>query len=185
MPDPRIERTRVHVLSIARQMLVERSGDPLTFSRLAERAQVSRRTLYTHWGTIERVIAEAVAEPDASQDINPVGLTKREIVREILNLTRDRLVDPVTHVALTSLVSQAAIDDNAAEALALMGTARLEEHQNLLGLSITRQQYSKIVGPLYYSQLILGEQLSDEFIDDQVELALDVLNLSDDERAAS
>ena len=185
MPDPRIERTRVHVLTIARQMLVERSGDPLTFSRLAERAQVSRRTLYTHWGTIERVIAEAVAEPDPTTAIDVTGLSKREILREILNGTRDRLTDPVTHVALTSLVSQASTDDNAAEALRHMGTARKTEHEQLLGTSISHEQYSKIVGPLYYSQLILGEQLSDGFLDDQVELALVVLDLSDDERAAS
>ena len=180
MPDPRIERTRVHVLSIARQMLVERSGEPLTFSRLAERAQVSRRTLYTHWGTIERVIAEAVAEPDPTSVIDVTGLSKRQVLRELLNVTRDRLTDPVTHVALTALVSQAATDDNAAEALRRMGTARMAEHEQLLGITITHVQYSKIVGPLYYSQLILGEELSDEFLDDQVEVALEVLGLLED-----
>lgn len=184
MPDPRIERTRVHVLSIARQMLVERSGDPLTFSRLAERAQVSRRTLYTHWGTIERVIAEAVSAPDPSSAIDVGGLTKRQILREILNATRERLTDPVTHVAITSLISQAALDNNAAEALALMGTARLEEHQELLGTTVNYRQYSKIVGPLFYSQLVLGEELTDEFLDEQVEVALVALGLSDDIRAA-
>src|SRR6187431_2238601 len=110
MPDPRIERTRVHVLTTARALLAERNGEPLTFSRLAEAAQVSRRTLYTHWGSVERVIADAATFQPSVMPHDLAGLSKRELLTHLIESVRDRLADPVSHVAVTSLVAQASMD---------------------------------------------------------------------------
>jgi len=162
--DPRIERTRIHVLTVARSMLAERTGDPLTFSRLAEAAQVSRRTLYTHWGTIERVIGEAIALHTAEFAFDPSGLSPREILRGLLSSTRDRLTDPVTHLALTSLVAQASADDKAAEVLAAMSTERLDEYNELLG-AINHAQYSQIVGPLFFRRYVSRQAIDNSFVD--------------------
>jgi len=175
--DPRIERTRIHVLTVTRRLLTERTGEPLTFSRLAEEAQVSRRTLYTHWGTVERVIGEAVALHTAEVSFDPTGMGPREILRELLRGTRERVTDPVTHLALTSLVAQASTDNKAAEVLAAMSTERLDEYIELLG-PVDHNQYSRIIGPLYFNSIVLGEEISDEFIDTQVESALGILGLS-------
>ena len=175
--DPRIERTRIHVLTVTRRMLSERTGEPLTFSRLAEEAQVSRRTLYTHWGTIERVIGEAVALHSAEVSIDPDGLQPREILRLLLEATRDRLTDNVTHLALTSLVAQASTDDKAAEVLAAMSTERLDEYNELLG-DISQQQYSQIVGPLFFNSIVLGKEIADDLIETQVECGLTILGLT-------
>lgn len=157
-------------------MLAERSGEPLTFSRLAEQAQVSRRTLYTHWGTVERVIGEAVAVHSAEVSFDPAGMAPRAILTHLLTSTRQRLTDPVTHVALTALVAQGSTDDKAAEVLAAMSTERLDEYNDLLG-PLTHNQYSQIVGPLFFNSLVLGEEISDEFIQTQVECGLAILGL--------
>lgn len=177
MTDPRIERTRVHVLTVTRRMLAERTGEPLSFSRLAQAAQVSRRTLYTHWGTVERVIGEAVAMHSPVGSIDPAGLKPREILRQLLISTRDRLTDPVTHVALTSLVAQASTDDKAAEVLSAMSTERLEEYNDLLG-PVSHDQYSQIVGPLFFNSIVLAEPISDEFIETQVDCGMKILGLN-------
>ena len=158
-------------------MLSERTGEPLTFSRLAEEAQVSRRTLYTHWGTIERVIGEAVALHTNEISFDPTGLQPREILRELLRGIRERLTDPVTHIALTSLVAQASADDKAAEVLAAMSMERLGEYNELLG-EVTHNQYSQIVGPLFFNSIVLGEGITDDFIETQVECGLRILALS-------
>ncbi len=157
-------------------MLSERSGEALTFSRLAEVAQVSRRTLYTHWGSIERVIGEAIALHTAEHEVDPEGLTPRQILTELLKGARARLVDPITHVAITTLIAQGAQDDKAAETLAALGTARLDEYAELLG-PITHEQYSQIVGPLFFSQLVLGEELTDEFLEQLVDRGVTLLGL--------
>lgn len=155
-------------------MIAERSGEPLTFSRLAEEAQVSRRTLYTHWGTIERVIAEAVALHFDDNDFDPQGKEPRELLRELLGRTRDRLTDPVTHLALTSLVAQASTDDKAAEALSSMSTERLDEYAALLG-DLTNDQYSQIVGPFFFNSLVRGQPITDELLETQVDFGLRLL----------
>ena len=177
MADPRIERTRLHVLTVTRKMLAERSGEPLTFSRLAEEAQVSRRTLYTHWGTVERVIGEAIALHSSEYRFDSAGMTPREILHKLLVDKRERLTDPVSHLALTSLVAQASTDDKAAEVLAAMNTDRLEVYSELLG-QLTHNQFSQIVGPLYFTSIVLGEDISDGLIDTQVECGMAVLGLS-------
>lgn len=157
-------------------MIGERSGEPLTFSRLADEAQVSRRTLYTHWGTIERVIAEAVVlrSPDTSFD--RTGLNQRELLLELIKASRDRLTDPITHLALVTLVAQAATDDRAAEALAAMSMERLDEYNELLGPT-TPRQYSQIVGPLFFTSIVLGTEVTDDFIEAQVEIGMLLLGL--------
>ena len=158
-------------------MLAERSGEPLTFSRLAEEAQVSRRTLYTHWGTVERVIGEAIALHSSEFQFDSAGMTPREILRRLLIDKRERLNDPVSHLALTSLVAQASTDNKAAEVLAAMNTDRLEVYSELLG-ALTHNQFSQIVGPLYFTSIVLGEEITDELIDTQVECGLTILGLT-------
>jgi AcrR family transcriptional regulator len=44
-----VERTRRHVLAVARELLPEVGPAGLTYSLLAERAGVTRQTLYRHW----------------------------------------------------------------------------------------------------------------------------------------
>lgn len=157
-------------------MIAEKSGEPLTFSRLADEAQVSRRTLYTHWGTIERVIGEAVTLHSVGVQIDSEGKDPREILRALLRRKRDRLTDPVTHLALASLVGQASADVKAAEVLASMSLDRLDEYSGLL-VPMTRNQFSQIVGPLYFRSLVLGEPIDDEVIEMQVDLGLRILGL--------
>ena len=58
MTDPRVERTRIHVRAIILKMIA--GDDELTISAVAAAAQVSRRTIYAHWGTIEDLVADSV-----------------------------------------------------------------------------------------------------------------------------
>ena len=151
------------MLTVVRQMLAERSGEPLTFSRLADVAKVSRRTLYTHWGSIERVIGEAIALHTTEDEIDRTGLSQRELLASILDSVRSRLADPVSHVALSSLVGQSAMDSRAAETLRHLAMSRLGDFRDFFG-EITPERYSQVVGPLFFSAMILAEVPSDEFM---------------------
>lgn len=97
MPDPRIARTRLHVLTVLRRLLAG-NGEEITLSTLATEAQVSRRTLYTHWGTVESAVAEAEfgLAPSAEHDefMSVSGDTMRELpglIRELEQLRREKL----------------------------------------------------------------------------------------------
>lgn len=97
MPDPRIARTRLHVLTVLRGLLARDSGE-ITLSTLATEAQVSRRTLYTHWGTVESVVAEAefglVHSPEHDEFMSVSADTMRELpalIRELKALRLEKL----------------------------------------------------------------------------------------------
>src|SRR6202046_2144282 len=47
--NPRVRRTRERILAAARELLSEVGPAGLTYSLLAERAGVTRQTLYRHW----------------------------------------------------------------------------------------------------------------------------------------
>src|SRR5271169_3507010 len=47
--NPRVQRTRNRILAAARELLAEAGPAGLTYSVLAERAGVTRQTLYRHW----------------------------------------------------------------------------------------------------------------------------------------
>ena len=95
MVDPRIARTRTHVLTVLNQLL-QVPGNQITLSTLADAAQVSRRTIYTHWGTVEAAVADAEfgIEPSAERDTFTAiaADTMRslpDMVRELEQLRRD------------------------------------------------------------------------------------------------
>jgi AcrR family transcriptional regulator len=95
MADPRVTRTRIHVLNVLREML-DHPGESITFSSLALSARVSRRTLYTHWGTVESAVAEAAfgAPPNLGHthfmDVSSDVLRKLPVVLRELQTFRDR-----------------------------------------------------------------------------------------------
>ncbi|CAN5122831.1 hypothetical protein BH09ACT1_BH09ACT1_17540 [soil metagenome] len=159
-------------------MLGERSGEALTLTSLASKAQVSRRTLYTHWGTIERVISDAVSMQDEGEQQGPEGLTPRERLQYFFTSVRDRLHEPVTNVALASLVHQAAQDNRSTESIAELSGWPIERFTTFVA-PVTPDQYSLLVGPIFLSEFVMRTPASDELLASLVEYALDMLEVSD------
>ena len=176
VPDPRVLRTQLHVLTTARRLLVERSGEPLNFTILAKEAQVSRRTLYTHWGTIERVISASVTELDPVELPDQSGLSGREKLSAFLFAVRDSIADPVTAAALASLVGQAPQDNNAATSLGETITARIEQFRERVA-PVTPEQFDLLVGPIYFAQFVMRESASDELLETLVAQGAELLEL--------
>ena len=156
-------------------MLGERSGEPLTLTSLATTAQVSRRTLYTHWGTIERVISDAVSQQDVDQPGLPEGLPYSERLRIFLVGVRDRLHEPVTNVAIASLIHQGAQDTKAIGPLSVITDWPMERFENFVG-PITRDQFSLLIGPIFLSEFAIREPAGDSLIDSLVEIGVELLD---------
>ena len=177
MTDPRIQRTRLHVLETARQMLAARSSEPFTFTTLAAHAQVSRRTLYTHWGSIEKVISDAVTLRAAEELADLGDLVPRERLRLFLESVRAGIGDPVTRVALASLMNQSSHDEGAARSLTEMATTRMEHFRATVG-EIDENAYLQLVGPIFFAEFLNGRPASDELIDTLVERGTDLVGLT-------
>jgi AcrR family transcriptional regulator len=172
--DPRIERTRHHVLETARQMLATHGTEPLTFTTLAARARVSRRTLYTHWGSIEKVISDAVTLRASEKPVDLSALEPRDRLRRFLESVRTGLGDPVTRVALASLMNRSTRD--AALSLADMAATRMDQLRASLG-DVDRDVYLQLVGPIFFAEFFDAEPASDALIDSLIDRGSQLLGL--------
>jgi AcrR family transcriptional regulator len=175
--DPRVVRTRQHVLAVVRQLIGEKSGRRLNFSVVAESARVSRRTLYTYWGTIDRLLSDAVTMAHAEPEFDPSGLSEVDKLRLFLRGVTEGIADPVTHTALTTLVGQAVHDTNAVEALDSMVVARLAQFADLI-CPISEEKYALLVGPLFFAEFMYGRVASEELIEDVISHGVELLGLS-------
>jgi AcrR family transcriptional regulator len=172
--DPRIRRTRLHVLEIARQMLAARTSEPFTFTTLAAQAQVSRRTLYTHWGSIEKVISDAVTLRAAEELVDLSSLPPRERLRRFLESVRSGIGDPVTRVALASLMNLSSHDTDAAQSLVEMAATRMDHFRTAVG-EIDETVYLQLVGPIFFAEFLGTGPASGELIDALVERGVELL----------
>ncbi|MBK4347722.1 TetR/AcrR family transcriptional regulator [Lacisediminihabitans changchengi] len=176
MPDPRIQRTRDHVLATVRKLLAEPASTPLTFTILAAEAQVSRRTLYTHWGSIDRVISDAVSSTFAGDASDFDGLTTFERLNHFLVQVRDTMCDPVFAATVTMQMAKATRDPEAADSLREMNDAAIAEFRERVA-PVTTQQYGAIVGPVFFAQLIARVPMTDVDVRNHAEIIAQHLGL--------
>lgn len=158
-------------------MLAEPQGAPLTLSALAAVAQVSRRTLYVHWGTIQQVISEAVTFSQDSETVVLEGLPPRDILRHLLQTVRSNAKDPAGNVALATMLGQAAQDPAAATIVRTTAEESLARFSAHLG-PVTLEQYGQLVGPILFAEFVGRESASDELIETLVDQGVEILGLS-------
>jgi AcrR family transcriptional regulator len=158
-------------------MLAEPQGAPLTLSALAAVAQVSRRTLYVHWGTIQQVISEAVTFSQDSETETLEGLPPRDILRHLLQSVRSSAQDPASNVALATMLGQAAQDPAAAAIVRTTAEESVARYSALLG-PVTLEQYALLVGPILFAEFVGRESASDELIETLVDQGVDILGLA-------
>jgi AcrR family transcriptional regulator len=158
-------------------MLAEPGGAPLTLSALAAEAQVSRRTLYVHWGTIQQVISDAVTFEQSFESVDTAGMSPRDLLRSLLVGIRTSIHDPASSVALATMLAQASQDPGAAEVLRTTGAAGPARFTEMLAPT-TDEQYALIVGPILYTEFVSRTPASDDLVDQLVERGLEVLGLT-------
>lgn len=149
-------------------MLAEPSEIPLTFTSLSLEAQVSRRTLYTHWGSVDRIIADAISVVFADDDDSFLSLPEDERLHYFLRLTRDRMALPLTAMAFATLISRAVYSVEAADALLEISKRGKDAFIARVG-PVTQLQYELVIGPIFHAAFISRVPLTDEQL---TELAL-------------
>lgn len=163
--DPRVERTRQHVVACAREMLVAEGVQAITFSTLSRRARVSRSTLYQHWPTIEQVLVEVTLRYylDRMDSAGPAPASTAAFLRRL----GDSLRTSETREVLTALIAQAQRNRTSAEVLqqsASLGQQALEFANGPL----TEAQVAQIVGPMFYQVVIACRPLDDAFVEELI-----------------
>ncbi|WP_018331966.1 TetR/AcrR family transcriptional regulator [Actinomycetospora chiangmaiensis] len=174
--DPRVERTRAHVLDHARAMLAAGGPSSMTYSALAKQARVTRQTLYRHWPTLEAlyvdlVLDRAVREIQSLAGAAGEATTAERLLGAFLHQVGAGMDDPANAGPLMALVAQADHDPASRRALADVVVGIRDELNRLLepvGVRITSGEYHQLAGPLFFRRFFAREPVTADFVDEVV-----------------
>ena len=164
--NPRVRRTRERILAAARELLSEVGPAGLTYSLLAERAGVTRQTLYRHWPARPALLLGLILE-GADGGYPEPGPDPAAVAAAWLASLRDGLRGSGRRIAVLGVAAQADSDPDSAEALAQLtqyGRAALNELLEPSGRGITNDEYALLSGPVLARIFFEREPVTDEFI---------------------
>ena len=168
--NPRVQRTRDHILAAARELLSAAGPAGLTYSLLAERAGVTRQTLYRHWPTRSGLLADMILEGNVGDYPEP-GTDPAAVAAAWLASLRVGMLDPARRAAILAVTAQADTDPDSAEALAWLMADRLAALNDLLkpsGVKVAPEEYPLVYGPVMARILFDREAATDDFIESVV-----------------
>lgn len=164
--NPRVQRTKTHVLAVAREMLSEQGPAGLTYTALCTRSGVTRQTLYRHWPSRETLLAEIVLTTADVAYPHP-GTDAGTVITQYLQSLRAGMGDPSTAAALTSLAAHAATDPASDTALRSIVADRRAALNALLvgtGSEVDTSGFAGLAGPVIFQCLIARVDPTDNFI---------------------
>jgi AcrR family transcriptional regulator len=165
--NPRVQRTRGHVLAVARELLPEVGPAGLTYSLLAGRAKVTRQTLYRHWPSRTALLVDLILDGPAAGYPEP-GTDLRAVATAWLTSLRTGITDQATRAAVLAVTAQADSDPDSAQALVRIGADRRTALNELLkpsGREITAEQYTLLCGPVLSRVFFDRCDVTDAFIE--------------------
>lgn len=179
--NPRVQRTRSRVLTVARELLPRTGPAGLTYALLAERADVTRQTLYRHWPNRAALLFDLILEgPDLGNYPEP-GNDVRTVATNWLKSLRDGISQPAIRTAVLAVTAQADHDPDSAQALMRIGQDRHASLNTLLepsGVQIDDTEFTLLYGPVLARLFLDRGQVTDEFIDATVAQWLTTLDSS-------
>jgi AcrR family transcriptional regulator len=164
--NPRVRRTRERILAAARELLSEVGPAGLTYSLLAERAGVTRQTLYRHWPARAALLLSLILE-DADGGYPEPGADPAEVAAAWLRSLRDGLRGRGRRIAVLGVAAQADSDPDSAQALAQLteyGNAAVNELLRPSGTAISGDEYALLTGPVLARIFFERQPVTDEFI---------------------
>ncbi len=163
--DPRVARTRQHVLDTARALLVEGGPTALTHTALASRARVSRQTLYRYWPTPEDLVADMVRRRVALPAEPGTGVA--DVVGSYVRSLAAAFADPAVHGAYALLMAAAVADEAMAGVLHEVKENRraaLNDQLAPWGATVSTEEFAMVVGPVIYLVFVAHRPVGEDVV---------------------
>lgn len=165
--DPRVARSCAAILDATRELLLEGGIRSTTADAIAERAGVSKATLYRHWSTRAELVIDALdsmrhrpAEPDTG--------SLRDDLRELL-ADLVRFVGSPAVAAFGSMIGAAEHDAELAELRRAYAASRRRPAEAVVARAVARGELpaevdadlliALAVGPVFYRRLVQGRDV--------------------------
>lgn len=153
-------------------MLVVPGAEPLTWTSLSVEAQVSRRTLYTHWDSVDELLTDIIAGSSVVT-VAEVSDPMEDRLRSFLRGIRTRASSRVEFIVMvTTALSEKSKELPAADApVYAILESWFTSFQNTVA-PLTQEQYFMLAGPIVFQELFSVSHTSDQTIEDLVEAGL-------------
>jgi AcrR family transcriptional regulator len=176
--NPRVRRTRDRILAAAGDLLAEAGPAGLTYALLAERAGVTRQTLYRHWPSRSRLLVDLILEGSGGGLEGSGGLEgggypepgadPGAVAAAWLGSLRAGISDPARRAAGLAVTAQADTDPDSAEALAQLTADRIAALNEVLrpsGIQVEPEEYALLSGPVLARIFFERGEVTDSFIE--------------------
>ncbi|WP_312472273.1 TetR/AcrR family transcriptional regulator [Neobacillus sp.] len=183
---PRNVETQKSILSASYELLLENGFGSVTVEKIAERAGVSKATIYKWWTNKAAVVMDGFLSAAAARlPVPDTGSVFNDILNHATSLAR--FLTSREGKIIKELIGEGQFDSGLAEAyrtryfhprrleakhLMERGVQRGELRENLdLDLSI-----DLIYGPIFYRLLVIGENLDDVYVENLVKYSFTGIN---------
>lgn len=171
---PRNVETQNSILSASYELLLENGFAAVTVDKIADRAKVSKATIYKWWPNKAAVVMDGfLFAASARLPVPDTGSSLNDILIHATNVTR--FLTSREGTIITELLGEGQFDSGLAEAYRTryFQPRRLEARQ-LLEKGIHRGELKKnldiglcidlLYGPIFYRLLVTGEKLDDAYV---------------------
>lgn len=163
--DPRVDRTRIAVLTAVRELINEAGWEAVTHVKVAERSGVGRTTIYRHWPERICLVREAYElELDVTRGVELTGELRTDLLAALEAIRFEMIERGGTHI-LTALIAQSEFDDEVRGLKETLVRDALQVLRKILSKAIATKQLtrgvtadkaiSELVGPLLMDRLVL------------------------------
>ncbi|WP_281944269.1 TetR/AcrR family transcriptional regulator [Paenibacillus tyrfis] len=171
---PRNVETQKSILSASYELLLENGFAAVTVDKIADRAKVSKATIYKWWPNKAAVVMDGfLFAASARLPVPDTGSTLNDILIHATNVTR--FLTSREGTIITELLGEGQFDPGLAEAYRTRYfQPRRREASQLLEKGIRRGELKKnldiglcidlLYGPIFYRLLVTGEKLDDAYV---------------------
>lgn len=185
---PRSEKTKTDILTASYDLLIENGFGAVTVEKIAEKAGVSKATIYKWWPNKAAVVMDGFLNATTEKlPIPDTGSTIDDMFIQVSNFV-EFLMSKKGNV-ITEIIAEGQFDQNLADIYrkAYFKPRRVISKQ-ILERGILRGELRKdlnmelsidlIWGPVFYRLLITGEVLDDTFIRNLINYAFEGIKLN-------
>lgn len=171
---PRNVETQNSILSSSYDLLLEKGFGAITVEKIAERAGVSKATIYKWWPNKAAVVMDGFMSAAAARlPLPDTGSVFNDVIIHAMNLVR--FLTSREGKIITELIGEGQLDLGLAEAYRTryFNPRRLEA-RDLLKQGVQRGELQEnldlelcidlIYGPIFYRLLLTGEKLDDAYV---------------------
>lgn len=179
---PRSEETKKAILTASYELLLEKGFIAVTVEGIAERAGVSKATIYKWWPNKAAVVLDGYfAATESMLQVPDTGSTREDLFLQVNSLAS--FITSSKGKVITELIAEGQFDKNIADEYRIryFNPRRLIS-RNIIERGILRGELKKdldaelsidlIFAPLFYRLLITGETVDSAFVNSLISYAL-------------